>query len=128
MTAGLPSAGIGGLFYLIGALMMPLKELVAAVRQPGVPRQWRLALGQAAIAVGILVGLWLTGLGLGYVIRSSSMRNEVFGRVLVLSGSTNAIRFIMLVMSLGLLTTVLSAVQVIRFAVRRRTQPIEQLA
>jgi len=120
MTTGLPSAGIGGFFYLIGALAMPFKELATMVFQPDKPRKWRLAMRQAGIAVCILVGLWLTGLGLGHLISLSATSPDVLGRVGVSSKSTNVVHVLMLTMSLGLLVVVLSAVQITRLIVRQR--------
>jgi hypothetical protein len=59
MTAGLPGTGIGGLFYLVSALLMPFVTLVRAVRgRPVLPGE---AFRQAGTAVGILVAMWITG-------------------------------------------------------------------
>jgi hypothetical protein len=59
MTAGLPGTGIGGLFYLLLVLLMPLRE---AWRGPGERtdvHRWRIIGGKLAITSGILVALWL---------------------------------------------------------------------
>jgi hypothetical protein len=62
MTAGLPGTGIGGLFYLVSALLMPFVTLFRAMRgRPVAPGE---AFRQAATAIGILVAMWCTGLGL----------------------------------------------------------------
>jgi hypothetical protein len=64
MTAGLPGTGIGGLFYLALALLMPIWELGRAARGRRTSDRTRVALVQAAIALGILGAIWLTGLAL----------------------------------------------------------------
>ena len=65
MTAGLPGTGIGGLFYLVCALLMPFVTLVRAVRgRPVAPGE---AFRQAGTALGILVAMWTTGLLLALV-------------------------------------------------------------
>ena len=65
MTAGLPGTGIGGLFYLISALLMPLRELFRALIGKGDRARGRMALQQCAIALTILGAVWMTGLLLG---------------------------------------------------------------
>ncbi|WP_299050184.1 hypothetical protein [uncultured Nocardioides sp.] len=54
MTAGLPGTGLGGLFYLLLALYMPLHELVRTLQGRGSRERWRLALTQMLIALGII--------------------------------------------------------------------------
>lgn len=56
MNPGLPGLGIGGLFYILSALAMPLVALLRAAR--GAPREtvrWTLALRQCLIALSIVV-------------------------------------------------------------------------
>lgn len=59
MTAGLPGTGIGGLFYLLLVLFMPLREAFRVLRGRGDARRWRTIGGQLALAGGILAALWL---------------------------------------------------------------------
>lgn len=54
MNAGLPGTGLGGLFYLLLALAMPVIELVRTLRGDRSPERWRLALTQSGIALGII--------------------------------------------------------------------------
>lgn len=50
MSPGLVGLGLGGLFYIVSALLMLAREIGrAALRRPG-PRRWRLVLHQASIA------------------------------------------------------------------------------
>jgi hypothetical protein len=58
MTAGIPGAGIGGLYYLISALWMPFKEVQRARKGQSTPASRRLVLRQALIALGIFTSLW----------------------------------------------------------------------
>jgi hypothetical protein len=62
MIAGLPGTGIGGLFYLISALAMPVREAWRAATGNGEPQRQRLALRQSAMALLIMGAIWLTGL------------------------------------------------------------------
>jgi hypothetical protein len=59
MTAGLPGTGIGGLFYLLLVLFMPLRETFRGLRGRGDVRRWRIIGGKLALAGAILVALWL---------------------------------------------------------------------
>ena len=59
MTVGLPGTGIGGLFYLLLVLVMPLREAVRILRGRGNVRCWRTMGGTLALAAGILAALWL---------------------------------------------------------------------
>lgn len=117
MTAGLPGVGIGGIFYLASAIMMPMRSLYAMLTGRAHEARWRVALVQASIAGGILGALWLTGLALGWIITTA------FPHAAVLSGTgatpehvRNVVRTSALVLSLGTLAAVLLVVQVLRLA------------
>jgi len=125
MTAGLPGVGIGGIFYLASAIMMPVRSLYAMVTGRADEARWRVALRQAAIAGGILVALWITGLALGWVIMT------VFPQATNASGSgvasahvRSVVRTSALLLSLGTLAAVLTFVQVLRVTLPVR--PTEQ--
>lgn len=61
MTAGVPGIGIGGLFFVVCALWMPIVEISRWSRGQGDPKALRLALRLASIALGVLI--WLIGAG-----------------------------------------------------------------
>ena len=60
MNVGLPGTGIGGLFYLATALLMPVFEMLQTLRGRSTLKRWRLVLSQSGLAVSILGGLWVT--------------------------------------------------------------------
>ena len=60
MNVGLPGTGLGGLFYLATALLMPVWELIATLRGRSNWGRWKQVGLQAGLALGILGGLWLT--------------------------------------------------------------------
>jgi hypothetical protein len=62
VTAGLPGTGIGGLFYLLCALLMPLRELCKYVASGGTHRLDARAWLQAGMAFGIVAMIYATGL------------------------------------------------------------------
>jgi hypothetical protein len=66
MTVGLPGSGVGGIFYLVSSLCMPLVALARRLRSREV--SWRLVAAQFGLAAGIMGGLWLTGWMLALVL------------------------------------------------------------
>lgn len=80
MTAGLPGTGIGGLFYLLSALLMPLRELWLVLRTGGSHQPRPLAWRQACMAAAIVLVTWLTGEGL---MRAGVVERGMFATSLV---------------------------------------------
>jgi hypothetical protein len=65
MSAGLPGAGISGVFYLGSALLMPAVEMGRTIRGRSSLAAWRLVIRQFAVSCAILAGIWTTGWLLG---------------------------------------------------------------
>jgi hypothetical protein len=61
MTVGLPGAGIGGLFYLLAGLLMPVREAWLTVVGRSSRRRWRTVLQQFSISGGIAGGTYASG-------------------------------------------------------------------
>lgn len=115
MTAGLPGVGIGGIFYLASAIMMPMRSLVATVTGRAHEARWRVALQQASIAVGILVALWATGLALGWVIATAAPHPLAASAAGTAPERVrNVVRTSALLLSFGTLAVVLTLVQLLR--------------
>jgi hypothetical protein len=64
VTAGLPGTGIGGLFYLLCALLIPVREAYKYVVSGGTHRLDARAWLQAGMAVGIVGMIYATGLAM----------------------------------------------------------------
>ena len=56
-SAGLPGTGIGGLFYVLLALWMPVAELYATLRGRSSAERWRRVGSQFGIACGIVASV-----------------------------------------------------------------------
>ena len=125
MTAGLPGVGIGGIFYLASAIMMPVRSLYAVFTGRAHEARWRVALQQAAIAGGILGALWLTGLALGWIIATVFPHSTIAG---VTGAAPSHVRSVVrtsaLLLSFGTLAAVLLFVQLLRAVLPVR--PAEQ--
>lgn len=73
MTVGIPGAGIGGLFYLAGALLAPVCELMRAIAGDPGPRQWVVVWRHFAVAAAIFGGMAATGWIVGLVAQSPAL-------------------------------------------------------
>jgi hypothetical protein len=126
MVAGIPGAGIGGLFYLLSAFMLPVRLLRRWTR--GERRGLRLTevLVQILIAAGIIGGIWITGWLLGVVAVHSAFlhANLTRGALRGLPGAAaNVVRMATLLAGFITLAFVLATVELGRFAfVRRRVR------
>src|SRR5688500_9824800 len=105
MAAGLPGAGIGGIFYLLSALAMPICELYHTVRGDRATR-WKLAWQQSSLALGILAGLWITGWALGHLLRAAARVVPALGATPAQLAGSNAFRVSALAVSLTTLAVV----------------------
>src|SRR5688500_12710738 len=126
MTAGIPVAGIGGIFYMVSAIAMPFHAAYRAVKRRNanpddeLPVEWRPVFRQFAIGLGIVVALWLTGWALGALVTAhpsalGAMRPAGEGQ-----GVPYVIRIGALMLSFGSLCAVLLAVQIGRLVVNRQ--------
>ena len=71
MVAGVPGAGVGGMFYLVCAFVMPVKEIVLTLLGKSNVSRWKVVWLHFCLASGILGSLWLTGCFLGFCLRES---------------------------------------------------------
>jgi hypothetical protein len=115
MNAGLPGTGIGGLFYIAGALLMPFRMLRDAGRKE---RRARVrALPQIAIAVGILASLFATGWLLGFLLPPDVVQARLGGPVAMLR-ARSIVRVGSVLGTVGILLLVLASVEVATLLVR----------
>jgi hypothetical protein len=114
MNPGLPGTGIGGLFYILSALWMPVCELWR-LRQRDAPRRWPLVAKQFGIAIGIIAAMT----GVFWALDSVFMLKQVAAHA---AGEAHAmmwsLRLSALVVTSGVLATVLGAVHFVRLCLR----------
>ncbi len=124
MTAGIPGAGIGGVFYLLFALAAPLWLLVSALTGRRVEAAaWRLAFRHCLLAVTILGAIWLTGWALGLALGSSA-GVTAFPGAPVRTNSAQVLGSAMVYLTLATLAAVLIGVELLRLFVRRPGPPL----
>lgn len=119
MIAGVPGTGLGGVFYLLCALCMPLYETARILRGRSDTR-WGVVAMQFGLAVGIFGGMWLTGWLLGLVLIDVADIMEISPGQSRWLGIFSIAPFVIAVVVLG---TLLLAVEWLHIALRRKTVP-----
>src|SRR5262245_247885 len=76
MNVGLPTTGLGGIFYILIALAMPLVEGFRYMQNKGSRSGLVLAIKQFSITILVLAAIWATGLLLNIVLPN---RAQVLG-------------------------------------------------
>jgi hypothetical protein len=128
MTVGVPGVGFGGIFYLIGALFMPVREVVRTARGESNVERWVIVATQWSLAAGILVALWATGWVLGHVLTPSLLARTGAGAARLAATPHNMLRVSVLAVSLGMLAILILVVRVAHLVLRRRGGiPVQQL-
>jgi hypothetical protein len=120
VTAGIPGAGIGGVFYILTSLFAPLRTTVRWLRgdRPS-KREWHLSMRHASLASTILAAIWLCGWLLGAVLIT---RNPVTYAQGGIAGAltSSIISVAMVYLTVGTLLGVVIGVEVLRLLVGRR--------
>src|SRR6266550_9453479 len=126
MTVGVPGTGIGGMFYLVSALAMPLRQAYRWLRRRPLRSSpssvgWRIVAGQTAMAGAILAAIWVTGWLVGIAITASA---AIIRPPHLLAGAHpgNVLRTAALVLSAATLAAVLLGVELLRLWVHRGTR------
>lgn len=108
MNVGLPGAGIGGLFYLLCALAMPIKEVYLTIKNPRHKFRSRLVATLLGIVIGIVSGVFAI----------YQLLRNVFGLELSHLTPTDSVMFYSLLpvlISFGLLLIILISVEIAGF-------------
>jgi len=116
MNPGLPGTGIGGLFYILSALWMPICEVWRLWRGDA-PRQWPLVARQFAIAVGVVTVMT----GVFWALDAVFMLKEVAAQAASKGHVMWSLRVSALMVTSGVLAAVIGAVHFVRLWLRLRT-------
>jgi len=114
MTAGLPGAGIGGLFYLASSILLPVRSLWRRAR--GLPDTvtLRQQLHNVLIACGIIGGLWVAGWVLAFIVPDDMLPQNAFSRPGAAGSANTVIPVATFLVALGTLVLVLVMVEMAR--------------
>lgn len=122
-SAGLPGTGIGGLFYLLAALFSPLRFVWRRASDRRGAGTRRDVVEVAAIALGVIGGIWFAGWLLGVVLAGHpGALSGLSPRTLASGQAANVLRVAALVAGIATLALVLGVVELARLVSRRRRQ------
>ena len=129
MTAGLPGTGIGGVFYLLSALLMPLFELVNTLRGQSSWARWAGVFRQLLMASGIIAGMWMLGILLGLLLEArpdievARMVNAEIFVQLEQVANINVFHIAPVIMSIFTLALIITVTHVLRLFYRPTASP-----
>lgn len=122
--AGLPGTGIGGLFYLIMALLSPIRHGWRVITRRSTAGSGRDITHTLLLALGIAAGLWVTGIVLGRLVPVGALHLPTAASPAAQDGTAvphhNALRVAAFVAASGTLLAVLLATELARLLVGRR--------
>lgn len=120
MTAGVPGTGLGGLFYILAALFLPVRGAIQKLRGHHV--SWSIIARLTGLAVGVFIGIWATGWLLGWLLAPATETfNTATGMTAEMRAtSRNILRWATVAAGFATLFMVLLAVQVARLFYKRR--------
>jgi hypothetical protein len=122
VTAGLPGTGIGGLFYLVSALLMPFREAFRALTGRGDRERGQTAIVQGGLGVTIVGVVWVTGLILGRLhIGTTLVHHTTIAGVRVLYITP-------ILVAVATLSGVLLAVEIARIVLLVKDRPVKSAA
>ena len=120
MTAGVPGTGIGGLFYLMAALLLPVRGLLLRMRGGRV--SWRMVAKLLLLAIGVFLSIWATWwlLGLAIVPAAETVEGAIHVRGILRREYAEFVRWAAILAGFVTLAAVLIGTQVARLVIRRR--------
>ena len=120
MTAGLPGSGIGGLFYIVCALLMPFIEFGQTLRGRSNPERWKNVARHSGLAWAIVVvverSVWFVRIGLERL--TASPAGDVAE---VVADSAQGPQVAPFIVTAACLTGILLGAIVLRLALARKT-------
>lgn len=116
MNPGLPGTGIGGLFYILSALWMPVCEVQRRLRGRA-PRAWSVVARQFAIAIGVVAAMTAVFWALDTAVLLDRIAAHTVGK----GHEMWTVRVSALMVTSGALAAVLLVVHVLRLCLRLRT-------
>ncbi len=120
MTVGLPGSGVGGVFYLLSALWMPVHQLIRRVRGDRAAAPMRLILPQTSIAAAMIAMLFATGRALGWLLQHTTTAVSAAGAAGPAEAPTQVLPLAMLLLTVGALFALLIGVETAGTILRHR--------
>jgi hypothetical protein len=125
MSAGLPGAGIAGVFYLASALLMPAIEVGRTIRGRSSLAAWRVVIRQFSVSCAILAGIWTTGWLLGLAAFRPVVSDEAAGAAATTPQVVGQSAMLLSVLTLVVLVGGVEVLSFFHTRVAARTSPRE---
>jgi hypothetical protein len=128
MFAGVPGIGVGTLFYVITALVMPLVELTRLLRGDVSAARWRLVLTQFCFATSVILSVAVADRVLSITLRERTITNVNVARVVndvFHAKARESIWAAPVMASVLLLVAVLAAMEVLRLLMLLKRPALE---
>jgi hypothetical protein len=122
MTVGLPGTGIGGIFYLLLAVCMPIRESVRTLKRRTNLRRWGFIILQLLFVLGVVAAMWSELWLLNRLLIWTWGTLKVNGPLLIMEQTFRQTKLMALASasaSFVSLTFVIAGVHVLRFFVHR---------
>jgi hypothetical protein len=122
MTVGLPGTGIGGIFYMLLAIYMPVSEFFHTLKGKTTLRRWGFITLQLLFVSGVVAAMWSELWLVNRVLIWVWGIFKINGPLLMQSASFRETKFVAMAaayMSFISLTFVITAMHVLRFFVHR---------
>jgi hypothetical protein len=121
MTVGLPGTGIGGIFYLLLAVCMPIREFIRTLKGRTNLRRWGFITLQLSFVFGVVAAMWSEVWLVNIMLIWTWGTLKVNGPLLMAGSSfsdTKVLAFASAYMSFISLAFVITAMHVLRLIVR----------
>ncbi len=119
MTVGVPGTGIGGIFYILAALLAPIRSLLR--RRNSLRAERGILTRLFLLGLGVVLGIFVTGWVLGFLIGPVASAAAAAGtRGFSRPEIQNVVRWAALFASVLMLGLVLLAVQLAQLIVRKK--------
>lgn len=128
MSVGLPGSGVGGVFYLLSALLMPVDGAMRSATTRTRPR-FRLIGRQLFLAVTILAAIYGTGWALDHVLEvvRAASQTPAGDNAIAPAAARVMFRDAALLLTFGTLGAVMVSVQILRILFARTPAESEAL-
>ncbi len=120
MFAGLPATGIGGIFYMILVLFMPVKELWRAMRGESSMERWGFIASRWGLFAIVIAMMWLQGAIMKWVMGADMTKFMAAGASAATGHKTSSLAGATLYLALLSLGGVMGTIYLVRAALAVR--------
>ena len=109
MNAGLPTTGIGGIFYILSVIIMVFVEIGKTIKGSSNISRWKFVLTQCGLVCGIMGMIFLTG-----IVLAAILPHEVRETLSGVSDSSKAVSPTIFLLPFIILSGVILSTQIFR--------------